>query len=403
MNNEHIAPPAKKIDKTVCIIGGGGTGCATAWDLALRGFRVLLFEKGEITSGTTGRHHGQIHCGARYAVGDRAIARECMEESILLRKLVPEAVEYNGGIFAALTNEEADYADTFIEACLEAGIPAKEISTEKAIHFEPNLNSKVKRCVTVPDGSFDAFRVPLSFLAGALMLGTRVFPYHEVIAIEKQGPRIIGITAKGPDGSTKRFGADYVISAGGAWAKSIAALAGVAVPVTPAPGTMVSVKGRLSDKVLSRLAPPGDGDIIVPQRELSIIGSTQRVTDNPEGLLPLPEEIAFLRKRAAELVPSFAAAPFHAAWSAARPLAGEGLSGDGRSLSRDFMVVDHGKDGVENFASLVGGKATVLRAMAEKAADFAAAKLGESILCSTKRVAPPSWRAYFTFAKEGQE
>ncbi len=234
MNIDHNIPAAKKIDKTVGIIGGGGTGCATAWDLALRGFKVLLFEKGEITSGTTGRHHGQIHCGARYAVGDRAIARECMEESILLRKLVPEAVEYNGGIFAALTDEEADYADTFISACLEAGIPAEEISVDKAIRFEPNLNPRAKRCVTVPDGSFDAFRVPLSFLAGALMLGTRVYPYHEVIAVDRQSSRITGVTAKGPDGSAKHFAVDYVISAGGAWAKSIAALAGVAVPVTPA-------------------------------------------------------------------------------------------------------------------------------------------------------------------------
>ncbi|HON89802.1 MAG TPA: FAD-dependent oxidoreductase, partial [Spirochaetales bacterium] len=149
-------PSRKKLNKTIAIIGGGGTGCALAWDLSLRGFSVLVFEKGELTSGTTGRHHGQIHSGARYAVGDKNIARECMEESILLRKLVPEAVEFNGGIFLALTDEEADYTDTFIEACHEAGIPAQEISIEKALQFEPLINPHCKRCVTVPDGTFDA-------------------------------------------------------------------------------------------------------------------------------------------------------------------------------------------------------------------------------------------------------
>jgi len=65
----------------VVIIGGGGTGAATAYDLALRGFTVALFERGELTSGTTGRHHGQLHSGARYALGDTRIAQECMAET----------------------------------------------------------------------------------------------------------------------------------------------------------------------------------------------------------------------------------------------------------------------------------------------------------------------------------
>jgi glycerol-3-phosphate dehydrogenase len=49
----------------VVIVGGGGTGAALAHDLVLRGFGVTLVERGEITSGTTGRHHGLLHSGAR--------------------------------------------------------------------------------------------------------------------------------------------------------------------------------------------------------------------------------------------------------------------------------------------------------------------------------------------------
>ncbi len=41
--------------KRVIVIGGGSTGCATAHDLTLRGFEVVLIERGEIASGTTGR------------------------------------------------------------------------------------------------------------------------------------------------------------------------------------------------------------------------------------------------------------------------------------------------------------------------------------------------------------
>ena len=54
----------------IVIIGGGGTGAALAHDLALRGFQVSLFERGELLSGTTGRHHGLLHSGGRYAVDD---------------------------------------------------------------------------------------------------------------------------------------------------------------------------------------------------------------------------------------------------------------------------------------------------------------------------------------------
>ena len=60
----------------VLIVGGGGTGAALAHDLALRGLRVTLVERGELTSGTTGRHHGLLHSGGRYAVGDRESAVE---------------------------------------------------------------------------------------------------------------------------------------------------------------------------------------------------------------------------------------------------------------------------------------------------------------------------------------
>ena len=58
----------------IIIIGGGGTGAALAHDLTLRGFKVSLFERGELLSGATGRHHGLLHSGARYAVHDPVAA-----------------------------------------------------------------------------------------------------------------------------------------------------------------------------------------------------------------------------------------------------------------------------------------------------------------------------------------
>jgi hypothetical protein len=61
----------------VVVIGGDGTGGALAHDLALRGLAVTVVERGELTSGTTGRHHGLLHRGGRYAMTDAESAVEC--------------------------------------------------------------------------------------------------------------------------------------------------------------------------------------------------------------------------------------------------------------------------------------------------------------------------------------
>lgn len=64
----------------VLIIGGGATGVGTARDCARRGLRTALVERGDFAEGATGRNHGLLHSGARYAVTDRESARECIRE-----------------------------------------------------------------------------------------------------------------------------------------------------------------------------------------------------------------------------------------------------------------------------------------------------------------------------------
>lgn len=385
----------------VCIIGGGGTGAALAYDLALRGLSVSLFERGELTSGTTGRHHGQLHSGARYAVGDRSIAAECMEETLVLRRIVPEAIEYNGGVFVATDDDEADYAPRFVDACLEAGIPAREVPVAEARSWEPAIAPTAKRAVWVPDGAFDAYRLPMSFFAAAKAAGAAIRSFAEVVDIGVSAGRSRSITARAAGSgveSTESF--DFIVNAAGAWAGEVGRLAGVDVAVTPAPGTLVAVRGRIGDMVISRLAPPGDGDILVPQRGLTIIGTTQRLASDPDSCQPDDDSVEFLMRRADELAPGFSARPIHAVWAAARPLAGR-TKGDGRDISRDFAVIDHAAEGVAGMVTLVGGKATVLRAMAEKAADAVCAGLGIDAPCRTRGFALPSWRSWHAEASRG--
>ncbi len=148
------------------IIGGGGTGAAVAHDLTLRGMKVTLIERGELTSGTTGRHHGLLHSGARYAVKDKESAVECIEENTILRRIAPGSFELNDGLFVALTDEEAAYSHELVEACYDCGIPAKRLTREEVLAREPNINPAVKLAVQVPDATMDAM---ISFGVSAVM------------------------------------------------------------------------------------------------------------------------------------------------------------------------------------------------------------------------------------------
>ena len=86
----------------VIVIGGGSTGSALAHDLALRGLAVTLVERGEIASGTTGRNHCLLHSGGRYCLTDKASALECSRENAILRRIMPDSMELNDGLFDLL-------------------------------------------------------------------------------------------------------------------------------------------------------------------------------------------------------------------------------------------------------------------------------------------------------------
>ena len=76
----------------VLIICGGATGTGIARDLALRGIPSLLVEKGDFTSGASGRNQGLLHSGGRYAVNDPDAARECITENRILRRIAPHCI-----------------------------------------------------------------------------------------------------------------------------------------------------------------------------------------------------------------------------------------------------------------------------------------------------------------------
>ena len=82
---------SEALECQLLVIGGGSTGAGVAWDAALRGFQVILADRGDLATGTTGRFHGLLHSGGRYAVRDPGGARECARENVILRRVATAA------------------------------------------------------------------------------------------------------------------------------------------------------------------------------------------------------------------------------------------------------------------------------------------------------------------------
>ncbi len=385
----------------VLIIGGGGTGGALAHDLTLRGIKVTLVERGEITSGTTGRHHGLLHSGARYAVGDQESAIECIEENTILRRICPGSFEENDGLFVAVTDEDMEYLEPFLKGCAECGIPTQQLTPSEALTLEPNLNPELKAAVRIPDGTMDAMRMPLRFFATAKHNGASINPYVEVKDLIVHDRVVSGaVVHDHVTGKEGEIHADIVVNATGPWSEKIAAMAGVDVPIRPSPGVLLALRGRLCNMVLNRLHKSGDGDIIVPQRGLSVVGTSSWTVDDPDDLGVPEDHVRKMYEEGAKLVPAVKQAEFRAAWSAARPLIGSrGEADTGRELSRTFKTFDHKEsDGLEGFVTITGGKGTTLRGMAELCANVICAKLGVDAECRTRETVLLPHTAYYAAA-----
>jgi len=369
----------------VVIIGGGGTGAALAHDLTLRGFAVSLFERGEFLSGTTGRHHGLLHSGARYAVHDPVAARECIRENKILRQIAPQALEQNDGLFVAIDESDLEYRREFLDSCCRCGIPATELTADQARALEPALNPAVKLAIRVPDATIDAWRLPLHFFATARAAGARLHRFCEVIDFYQSSGTVTGVRIF--DHQSHReydVHGDLFINAAGAWAGWICALAGIKLPLQPGPGVMVAVNGRLTNMVINRLNRAGEADIIIPQRKLSVLGTTVWLADDPDTIKYPPDHVSKIMNLCAEMVPAIHETAIHSVWCAPRPLIVGEQSQDPLQISRTFDCFDHKQtDNLEGLISLIGGKATTLRAMAEKAADLICAKTGRNIACRT--------------------
>lgn len=377
----------------VIIIGGGATGAGIARDCSLRGVRSLLLERSDISTGATGRNHGLLHSGARYAVTDHESAVECIRENMILRKIAAHCVEETDGLFISLPEDGLEYQSVFVDACRKAGIRADIIDPAEARRLEPSVNPALVGAVRVPDGAVDPFRLTSSNILDAKAHGAEIRTYTEVRELLREQDRIVGVKAYDHRAHCEvTFRAQVVINAGGIWGHGIAAKAGITVNMLPAKGALLIFGHRVNNMVLNRCRKPADADILVPGDTISLIGTTSSKIpyDQIDNMIITPDEVDILLREGEKLAPQLAQTRILRAYAGVRPLVASDDDPSGRTVSRGIVLLDHAKrDGMEGFITITGGKLMTYRLMAEWATDLVCKKLGIDAVCRTAEIPLP--------------
>ena len=377
----------------VIIIGGGATGAGIARDCSLRGVKALLLERSDIATGATGRNHGLLHSGARYAVTDRESAEECIRENMILRRIAAHCVEETDGLFITLPEDGLEYQARFVEACRTAGIRADILDPEEARRLEPAANPALIGAVRVPDGAVDPFRLTSSNILDARAHGAEIRTYAEVRELLREQNHIVGVRVY--DHLThgeENYYAQVVVNAGGIWGHGIAAKAGIVVNMLPAKGALLIFGHRVNRMVLNRCRKPADADILVPGDTISLIGTTSSKIpfDQIDNMNITPDEVDILLREGEKLAPQLATTRILRAYAGVRPLVASDDDPSGRTVSRGIVLLDHAtRDGMEGFITITGGKLMTYRLMAEWATDLICKKIGNPEKCRTAEIPLP--------------
>ena len=380
----------------VVIIGGGATGAGIARDCARRGLKAILLERQDFATGATGRNHGLLHSGARYAVNDAESARECIAENRILKKVARHCIEPTGGLFITLPEDSFEWQSQFITACHSAGIDTELLTPEEALNIEPSVNPALVGCVRVPDGTVDPFRLTTANMLDAREHGAVLYTWHEVTGLIRHNDRVRGVRVfDHQHGETREIYAEVVVNAAGIWGAHIAEYADLRIRMLPAKGALLILGHRINQHVINRCRKPADADILVPGDTISLIGTTSsRVDyDQIDNTRVTASEVDILLREGSKLAPRMAQTRILRAYSGVRPLVATDDDPSGRNVSRGIVLFDHAvRDGLEGFITITGGKLMTYRLMAEWATDAVCRKLGNTTACTTASAPLPGSR-----------
>ena len=213
----------------VIVIGGGISGCATAYNLAKRGAHVVLLEKGQIADEASGRTWGAVRRQGRQAP-EVPLAIESLKLWDNLREELGADTHFiRGGnlLLAGNARELADFENT-VRTTREYGLESDIVTRERAREILPGLSGRFVGGMYSPsDGYAHPVKTTTAFARAAQENGATVRTGCSVESIETSGGHVKGVVT----GRGDRIEADVVVNAAGVWAPRLARTCDVKVPV----------------------------------------------------------------------------------------------------------------------------------------------------------------------------
>jgi glycerol-3-phosphate dehydrogenase len=371
------------------VVGGGVTGVGVALDAASRGLSVALLERHDLAFGTSRWSSKLVHGGLRYlASGDVALAHEsAVERGALMRHTAPHLVRALPMVLPLTPQVSRREAATVLVGVLAGDLLRAAAGTSRHILPRPRRISSVETLALAPavraaglrgavlswDGQLvDDARLVVALARTAAGHGARVVTRARVTALWGDGARAVD-TLSGAEFTVR---ARAVVNATGVWAGELAS----EIRLRPSRGSHLVVDGAVLGRSRVGVIVPVPGGrnrfvFVLPQHDgRAYVGITDEPVDGepPDRPVPEPYEVRFLL----DVVNSVLDVPLTeadvlAAFAGVRPLL-DGTDGDTADLSRRHAVV-RGERGV---VTVVGGKLTTYRRMAQDAVDAAVALAG---------------------------
>ncbi len=390
------------------VIGGGASGTGAALDAARRGLSVVLVEADDFGSQTSGRSTKLIHGGVRYLeqaivkfdVGQlRQVVHGLRERRILLAQ-APHLAQPLG----LCTPCNSWWSFFYLRVGLQlyamlAGwrdpLPSNRFLSRATFQkVFPALSEQFVGAVMYYDGHMDDARYCLALAKTAVQSGAVVMNHTPVVDFEYDGSgRVSGVVVWHKP-TNKRFSikAGVVLNATGAAADKIRLMANPKLPevMRPSKGVHICVSRALVPAHKALLIPKTpDGRVVfaVPFGKMTMIGTTDTPWDaqSSTDCLTTADEVAYLLETIAPyLKEPVLPHEITAAFAGLRPLVNMPASGRSTAqLLRDHTVeVDH----VSGLVSLLGGKWTTYRLMAQDAVDMICRILRTEAACTTDKL-----------------